>query len=101
MELGEVRFELEGKDAAQTEDICRCLRNLFSAREGEQGLCREFGISIEPLDRPASIAKALLVAEFARKVEKFEPRVRVNRVEFSEDEEKMGKIEPKVVLEIV
>jgi hypothetical protein len=62
---------------------------------------REFGIDINILDNPQEAAKALLTAEFVRKTKQYEPRVRVMRVEWTQNHARDGGIVPKVVVSFV
>lgn len=101
MILGEAIIQFASSNVDEAEDICECLKVLYSARTGEQGLDRDFGISIDAIDRPASAAKAMLAAEFVRKTKKYEPRVEVVRIEWDQSKEGQGILIPKVVLRSV
>ena len=81
MTLGEAKIQLASSGMEDAEDICECLKVLYSARAGEQGLDRDFGISLDAVDKPTSVAKALLAAEIVRKTKKYEPRVEVVRID--------------------
>ena len=59
------------------------------------------GIDINILDNPQEAAKALLTAEFVRKTKQYEPRVRVMRVEWTQNHARDGGIVPKVVVSFV
>lgn len=52
--------------------------------KGSVPLYREFGISSEFMHRPIPVAKTMLRAEIREAVEKYEPRVEVVDVTFSE-----------------
>lgn len=82
------KIQLASSGMEDAEDICECLKVLYSARAGEQGLDRDFGISLDAVDKPTSVAKALLAAEIVRKTKKYEPRVEVVRIEW--DTSKVG-----------
>lgn len=101
MILGEAKIEFASANMEDAEDICECLKVLYSARAGEQGLDRDFGISIDAVDRPISAAKALMAAEIVRKTKKYEPRAEVARVEWDTSKEGLGIVTPKVVLRSV
>lgn len=67
---------------SEAEDIRRCLTALYSVREGEQPLDREFGLSQEYLDQPMPIAHNMLALEIIEKTSRYEPRVSVDKVEY-------------------
>ncbi len=71
--------DIKGEEA---EDIRRCLTTLYSVREGEQPLDRGFGLSWDFLDQPENIARNLLALEVIEKTKRYEPRVKVDKVEF-------------------
>lgn len=83
------------------DDICECLKVLYSTRAGELGLDRDFGISMDAIDKPLSVAKAMIAAEIVRKTKKYEPRVEVARVEWDDAKAGEGILIPKVVLQVV
>ncbi|MFR8333698.1 MAG: hypothetical protein ACLU9S_16135 [Oscillospiraceae bacterium] len=49
---------------------------LYGTVAGEQALDREFGIDGSIIDYPQENAQVLLVAEYVRKTERYEPRAR-------------------------
>lgn len=103
MESPEIEIEIEpGRaDKSTQEDILRCLKMLYSAHPGEQALDREFGISTNALSKPITTAQALMAAEFVAKTAKYEPRVKVKRVEWYEGKAEEGEMKIKVVVEVV
>lgn len=50
---------------------------LISTRKGTVPMYRNFGITMEFLDRPNSVAEALLTAEIAEGISEFEPRAKL------------------------
>lgn len=101
MTLGRPEIQIEAASGTDVEDALRCLTTLYASCEGEQALDRRFGISIEPLDKPLSAAKALLTAELVSKTARYEPRMQVKRVEWDESELAQGVLRPKVVIQYV
>lgn len=87
--------EIEGQ---ASHDIINCLRMLYSTLEGEVPLDRSFGLNPEVLDLTIPIAKGKLTIDLIEKTEKYEPRVKVVKVEFKEDLIN-GTLIPKVVIE--
>ncbi len=94
IEAGEV-------DDTTREEVYRNLQVLYGTETGEQALDRDFGIDINILDNPQETAKALLAAEYVRKTEQYEPRVRVVKVEWTGNNAQGGGIVPKVVVSFV
>ena len=83
-------------EESEAEDIRRCLTTLYSVREGEQPLDREFGLKQEFLDQPVPIAKNMLALEVIEKTQRYEKRVKVEKVEYKAGEE--GQLIPIIYL---
>lgn len=88
-----------GESTAQ--EVLRNLQVLYGTVAGEQALDRDFGIDGSIIDGPQENAQALLVAEYVRKTERYEPRAKVARVEWTADKAADGMMIPKVVIELV
>jgi len=54
-------------DGLLSEEITGCLRCLYSTIEGTCPLDREFGLSIECLDKPLPIAKNMYILDIVEK----------------------------------
>lgn len=74
---------IDGIEKSEAEDIRRCLTTLYSVREGEQPIDREFGLKQDFLDQPVPIAKNMLALEIIEKTRRYEKRVKVERVEYA------------------
>ncbi len=85
--ISEAVIRINGVEAQEEEDIRRCLTTLYSVREGEQPLDRDFGLKQEFLDEPVPIAKNLLALEVIEKTQKYEKRVKVETVEYGTSQE--------------
>ncbi|MDE7247863.1 MAG: lysozyme [Lachnospiraceae bacterium] len=83
-------------EESEAEDIRKCLTTLYSVREGEQPLDREFGLKQDFLDQPVPIAKNMLALEVIEKTQRYEKRVRVEKVEYGTSEE--GQLVPIIYL---
>ena len=83
------------------EEVYRNLQVLYGTRAGEQALDREFGIDVGITDCPQENAQVLLVAEYVRKTQRYEPRAKVARVEWTAGKAQDGNMTPKVVIELV
>ena len=86
-------------DSVATE-VYRNLKVLYNTLAGSQALDRDFGIETAAPDIPSEAAKMFLTAEYVNKTQKYEPRARVNRVEW-EGNRPGGNLAPKVVVELV
>jgi Phage baseplate assembly protein W len=69
-------------DTADIHDIKRCLIMLYSTREGEQPMDRDFGLNYQSLSQPLDAAKNTIALELIEKTERYEPRVKVQQVNF-------------------
>ena len=57
MTLGTTQIIFESSTVEDAEDVCECLKVLYSTRAGELGLDRDFGISMDAVDRPSERPK--------------------------------------------
>lgn len=76
-------IKINGIGESEAEDIMRCLTTLYSVREGEQPLDRDFGLAQDFLDQPVPVAKNTLALEVIEKTRRYEKRVNVERVEYA------------------
>lgn len=90
-----VNGDSEGFAPNEFDDIKMCLETLLSIRAGSQPLDRDLGIDYEKIvGYPTAVAKNMLSLEIIDKVERYEPRVAVDRVEFTGDAD--GQLVPHV-----
>lgn len=68
--------------AAGLNALAQEIRMVLATRRGSVPLDRNFGLDWNPVDMPLSAAGLRLVADVARTVEKYVPRVRVLEVRF-------------------
>lgn len=80
-------------------EIVQNVKIILSTIKGSVPLDRDFGVDAEFLDKPMPVAMGLLTADIATQVEKYEPRVKVTKVEFIESTMD-GKLVPKVSIKI-
>jgi uncharacterized protein len=92
-----IRFNF---DAVGVDEIHQNVKTILTTPAGSVPLDREFGIDLGIIDLPIEEAKALLTVEYIEKIRRYEPRVDVDRVEFSHDVS-IGKLIPKVVIFLV
>lgn len=104
IDISSTMLELSNDRATQEEaqDVARCLRTLYCTPVGSLEGDRLLGIDPSvSLDKPIAVAKGLYVAEITEKTAAFEPRARVVRVDWVEDDALHGAVTPKVVYELV
>ena len=89
------KYELSILDiyGEQAEELKCNLTTLFGTRAGAQPADREFGISWECLDEIPEAAESLFFLEATKKVERYEPRVRIHDIVF---EQKEGMLTPHI-----
>ena len=63
-------------------DIERCLRTLYSTKEGTVPLDREFGINWDFVGEPLPVAQNKFALEVVKKTAKYEKRVKVKEVTY-------------------
>lgn len=81
-----IYLESEGFSLEEYEEIKLCLETLLSIQAGSQPLDREFGIDFDGIvGYPMDVAKNMLSLEIIEKVERYEPRVEVDFIEFNDD----------------
>lgn len=91
----EISINQAGKTA---DEVRRNLALLYSSREGETALDRDFGLSQSWIDYPTETSKQLLTAEIITKTRQYEPRAEVADVQFGVTD---GNLVAKVVIDIV
>ena len=88
--------------APETEavEILQNVRTILSTQIGTVPLHRDFGISWEHIDKPYPVAKQLMMVEVIEAIGKYEPRARVESVEFDESTESAmeGLLKPRVIV---
>ena len=94
-------FEILGSQlSAEIADITENLNVLFSTSVGTVPFDRDFGLDMSFLDQPLEKAKALLMVEYLKKIKKYEPRIKLQKVIFTSDPLN-GQLQAKVVVEYV
>lgn len=87
---------------SETAEILQNIRTILKTRLGTVPLARDFGISWEHLDKPYPVAKAMMTSVVIDAIEAYEPRARVESVDFDETEEAVmqGILKPRVIVSI-
>lgn len=83
IEIKNAEINIHGFASDEAEDIRRCLTTLYSIREGEQPLSRGMGLRTDFLDQPANLARNMFALEVIEKTRRYEPRVAVEKVDFT------------------
>lgn len=83
-------------------EILQNVRTIISTRKGSVPLDREFGISWAMVDKPLPVARSQMQAQVIEAIEKYEPRAKVQSVEFNNDVEGSaeGLLNPIVIISI-
>ena len=81
------------------ESVLQNIAVILSTPKGSVPMYRDFGISVDILDRPIPVAKAMMTADIKEAIERWEPRALFISVEFMEDELN-GRLIPMVEVEI-
>lgn len=87
----------------ETNVVASVLQNvaiILATRRGSCPMYRDFGISMDFLDRPMPVAKTLAFAEIKEAIEAYEPRATVVNVTFLEDASTPGLLIPTVEVSI-
>lgn len=86
--------------AAGNSEIMQNVKVILTTQAGTVPFDRDFGVDMGILDAPAGIAKAKLTVEYLKKIKKYEPRAKVERITFDNDAIN-GYLVPKVVIGLV
>ena len=82
-EFREINFSPEN----EIEEILQNVYTIISTLQYSVPLNRSFGMSATYLDTPALVAQSQFSSEVIEKIEQYEPRVTVEEVTFSQNEE--------------
>jgi phage baseplate assembly protein W len=80
-----------------TSEISNTLKTIFTTPQGTVPFDRNFGVDMSILDEPVNLAQGKLIVEFTRKVQLYEPRVKIKEVNFVTDDN--NNLVPKVRVE--
>ncbi len=89
---------LADDESEEMQDAIKCLQNILSIPEGSVPLNRGLGVSWSSLSDVPLEMENDFATELMEKVEIYEPRVRVNEVQFTHNE---GKSEATIQVELV
>lgn len=84
---------------AEREEVIRNLRILFTTPVGTVPYDRDFGINIDFIDEPTTIAQGRMMVEYKEKAQIYEPRAIIQSVTYTGDPSS-GTLIPKVVIKI-
>ena len=94
--LSEVNFHPQ----TEAEEVIQNVRTILTTRLGTVPLHRDFGLTWEHIDKPLPVAKSLIHGEIIDAINEFEPRARVEAVEFEADtlDAMEGILRPRVII---
>lgn len=95
-DLGNIRLN-------EPEAVNAVLQNIalvLATPKGAVPMYRDFGLSQEFVDKPAPVAKVLMIAGVREAIEQWEPRATVLGITFEENPLEPGRLVPKVEVEI-
>lgn len=95
-DLGRLRFN----EREAVNSVLQNIAVILSTPKGSVPLFREFGLDQSFLDKPAPVAKVLMVALVREAIERWEPRATVLDISFSEDPAQPGRLIPTVEVSI-
>ena len=83
-------------------EILQNVRTIITTRKGSVPLDRDFVLPWDAVDQPLPVAQMLMRSEVIDAIERYEPRVRVESVEFLTDTERAmeGVLRPVVTVSI-
>lgn len=95
-DLGNIRLNEPDTVNAVLQNIALIL----ATPKGSVPMYRDFGLSQEFLDKPAPVARAMMVSSVREAIEEWEPRAAVKQISFTESGLEPGKLVPTVEVEI-
>ena len=87
--------EISFSPTNEVEEILQNVKTILTTTKYSVPLDREFGINAEILDMPLPYVQAKLTAEIISTIQKYEPRVVVNKIIYNGDGQE-GKLIPTV-----
>lgn len=89
--------------ATVTEEILQNVRTIISTQKGTVPFDRDFGLDWGFVDKPVNVAQALVSAEVAKQIRRYEPRARILAIGLVNDVTGAldGKVIPKVTIGVV
>lgn len=87
----------------ESNTVASVLQNIaiiLSTRQQSVPLCRAFGLPMQFIDKPVTVARSMMIAEIQEAIIEFEPRATLLGVTFDIDESVPGKLIPTVEVEI-
>ena len=84
-------------------EILQNVKTIITTRKGSVPLDRDFGLPWDAIDQPMPVAQMLMRSEVIDVIERYEPRVRVESVDFLTNTEKAmeGILRPVVTVSIL
>lgn len=73
---------------------------ILTTRKGSVPMYRNFGLDMDFVDRPISIAQIMMISKVKEALEEFEPRAKFIRLSFDYDKNFPGRVIPILEVEI-
>ena len=90
---------IDFEPATEEEEILQNVRTICKTPKNSVPLDREFGVDVDFLDTPTPSAMAQIQREIITAIRKYEPRAKIDRVEFVNDENGKLSVEVSVSLD--
>jgi len=89
--------------AVGLDEIFQNIKVIVTTRKGSVPLDRFFGLDMAFLDRPIPVAKVMAQAAVAEAIEKYEPRVKVEKIKWQETEfdAMIGRLAPAITVRMI
>ena len=98
MKIEGERKDISFSPASVMDEIEQNIRTILTTEVGSVPLDRDFGIDTTLLDSPTPLARARLTNVILEAIERYEPRVEVVRVDYSEKND--GRLVPSVTVRL-
>ncbi len=92
-ELATTEEYIDFEPETEEEEVLQNIKTICSTPKNSVPLDREFGIDIDPLDKPTPAAKAQIQREIIRAIKKYEPRAKIESVDFVSVNESQFRVE--------
>ena len=96
MDIELVAGEIDLMPSSEAAEIAQNIRTILLTAKGSVPLDREFGMDMSIIDKPLNVVQSRYVAAAAEAISRYEPRVRLKEIIWSESEKLYGELRPIV-----
>lgn len=93
--------EIKLSDRNEITSVLQNVAIILATPKGSVPLYREFGLSMDFVDKPMPVARTLLVSAITEAIQEFEPRAEVVGISFELDDNAVGRLVPIVEVEVL